>query len=230
MELATFPNDVKHIPPVAPVATETGELVFPEFNDAFHVLDARPLFPEGTSTSQRYVSLRVGFTTPFVAVWYHYDTINDALYAIQEFRAYRQTTNFVVNSVLELTRELWSDDATVPVNFIANDATLLRGVEVFPIFCPKIDLGVAISQVRQRLIDNKLFFYREQLVETVGFQRSDDVEPAVASMLDEWQAYTYCVPKDFSITEKRPVRCNDGGLQTLFQVIGRIKPRDEKRA
>ena len=217
MELATLTRS-NHISSVA-----AGELVFPEFNDAVHVLDTRPLFPEDSGTSQRYVSFRAGFTTPFVVVWYHYDKINNVLFSVQEFRAYRQTTNFVVNSVLELTRELWSDDATVPVKFITNEPDLLRGTQLFPIVCPKIDLEFSICQVRQRLIDNKLFFYRKQLVGAVGFQRSDDVELSVTSLLDEWQAYTYCVPKDLErqmrfYGEKRPVRRNDGGLQTLYQV------------
>ena len=186
-----------------------GELVFPEFDEAVHVLETRPSFPEpDASTSTRYVSYQTGFSTPFVAMWYHHDLENDVLYSIQEWRAYRQTQEFAAAKVLELTKSLWHSD-TAPIVFVTNEPTTPFNGKLPGLITRRVDIQYCIDTVRQRLIDKKLFFYREQLVTERGQEQEQ-------GSLDEWVSYKYCTPKNF---EKRPLRKNDSGLQTLYQVL-----------
>ena len=194
-----------------------GELVFPEFDKAVHVLDTLPSFPNADArNSVRYVSYQTGFTSPFVATWYHHDLENDVLYSVQEWRAYQQTQEFAAAKVMELTKTLWQSD-TVPIVFVTNEPTSPFNGKLPGLIIRKPNIEYCIDTVRQRLIDKKLFFYREQLVEiSNGASLSDAVESPAISNLDEWVSYKYCTQKNF---EKRPMRVNDGGLQTLYQVL-----------
>lgn len=195
-----------------------GERVFPEFNEAVHVLDTLPSFPNpDASNSVRYVSYHTGFTTPFVATWYHHDLENDVLYSVQEWRAYYRTTDEVAARVKAFTKTLWPAD-TVPVMFVANTSLSPFNAMLPGLIIRKPDIVYCIDTVRQRLIDKRLFLYSKQLLAI----SSDAVEPPATSNLDEWVSYKYCAPQDFDAPQdvsQRPLRVNDNGLQTLFQVL-----------
>lgn len=195
-----------------------GERVFPEFNEAVHVLDARPSFPNANaSNSVRYVSYHMGFTTPFVATWYHHDLETDVLYSVQEWRAYHRTTEFLAAKVKDLTQTLWPSD-TVPIVFVTHEPTTPFNAKLPGLIIRKPNIEYCIDTVRQHLIKKSLFVYSEQLLDI----SSDAVEPPATSNLDEWVSYRYCAPKDFDVPQdvsQRPLRVNDSGIQTLYQVL-----------
>lgn len=175
-------------------------VVFPEFDESVHVLDALPSF--NVEPCKRYVSLRSGFTRPFVATWYCHYTATDILIAVQEWRAYRQTTEFIVDKVRELTEALWQQPRLTPVRFIGGttEAWFSRYLNDFHIYRP--DIQACVGRIQQRLTDKKLFFYRDASIETSVGESVDGVP---------------------SVAHQRLALDTHNGLTTLFQVLTAIR-------